>query len=71
VRKTARHERACSGTTDCSLIANLERDFAAQDIGDLNAIVVKVQRRIGIGWRDFLKHHHARGSLSGKHFESG
>ena len=39
MRKTARHERACSGATDCNLIANLERDFAAQDIGYLVAVV--------------------------------
>jgi hypothetical protein len=32
-------ERACSSTADCDLIANHEGDFAAQDVGDLIAVM--------------------------------
>jgi hypothetical protein len=64
VRYTSRHERACSGTADCDLIANHESDFAAKDVSDLIAAMMDVQVGNGVGRRNFLEHHHALGDVT-------
>jgi hypothetical protein len=69
VHESSRHERASPGAADRNLVADFESDFAAQNIGDLVTVAMDVQRRIGTGWRDLLKHHDASGGLSAKHLE--
>ena len=53
------------------LIADLEGDFSAQDIGYLVAIAVKVVIRYRARRRSFLEHHHAICGLAALQLERG
>src|SRR3954452_9514626 len=59
VRDIAGHEGAGSGAANRDLVADLECDLAAQDVGHLIAVVMEVHRRHGAGRCCFLEHHHA------------
>jgi hypothetical protein len=49
MRDAARHEGTCAGPTDRDIVADLERDLAAQDIGHLVAVVMQVERALRPG----------------------
>src|SRR6267378_8362348 len=59
MRHATWHEGAGTGAADRDLIADLEGDFAAQDIGHLVAVVVQVERAPCPGWNGLLEHHDA------------
>jgi hypothetical protein len=52
---TAGHEGAGARPADRDFVADLEDDFAAQHVGHLVAVAVKVECRIGAGRRGFLE----------------
>ena len=55
MRDAAWYEGACAGPAYSDLIADLEGDFSAQDIGYLVAIAVKVVIRYRARRRSFLE----------------
>ena len=69
VRDTAWYEGACAGPAYGDLIADLEGDFSAQDIGHLIAIAMKVEIRCRARRSYFLEHHHALCGLAGLQLE--
>src|SRR5262249_19019977 len=46
MRNAARHEGAGAGATDRDLVADLERDLAAQDVRHLVAVVMQMERAL-------------------------
>jgi hypothetical protein len=67
VRQTARHKSAGACTADSDLVANLEREFAIQNVCCLVALVVKMEWGHSARRRCFLEHHHAFASLATLH----
>jgi hypothetical protein len=71
MRDAAGHEGAGARPADRDLLADLEGDFAAQDVGHLIAVAVKVECRIGAGRRGFLEQHDAVAGLAAQQLERG
>src|SRR5207245_6982623 len=69
MRHAARHEGAGARAAERDLVADLERDLAAQDIGHLVAVVMEVERALGPGRNGFLEHHDAAAGLAAPQFE--
>ena len=71
MRDATGHEGAGSRPADGELIADLERDLAAQDVGHLIAVVMEVHRGHGADRRRFLEHHHALLGIAVLQLEDG
>src|SRR5204863_8015141 len=71
MRYAARHEGAGAGAADRHRVADLERDLAGEDVGDLVAVVVDVIAGRGAGGRRLLEHHDAVAGLAALQFERG
>jgi hypothetical protein len=64
MRNIAPHEGAGAWPADRDCIADLEGDLAAQDVGDLVAVVMEMHRGNGADRRHLLEYHHALVSLA-------
>src|SRR5713101_3450782 len=69
MRHAAWHESAGAGAADRGLVADLERDLAAQDIGHLVAAVMQMERALGPGGNGFLEQHDAVAGCSAQQLE--
>ena len=67
----ARNEGAGARPADRYLVANLEGYLAAQHVGHLVAIAVKMKSRIGAGRRGFLEQHDAVASIAAQQLKRG
>src|SRR5271168_2642624 len=59
MRNITRHEGAGTGPADRDCVTDLEGNLAAQDVGDLVAVVMEMHRGHGADRRHLLEHHHA------------
>src|SRR6266851_4099210 len=53
------------------LVVDLEGDLTAQHVGDLVALVVKMEHRLRAGWRGFLERYHALAGFAAQQLERG
>src|SRR5712692_3065200 len=68
---TARQEGAGAWPADRDLVVDLEGDLTAQHVGDLVALVVKMEHRLRAGWRGFLERYHALAGFAAQQLERG
>ena len=54
MRHATRHEGASAGPTNHDLVAYLKGDLTAEHPGDLIAVAVQVECRLGAGWCGLL-----------------
>src|SRR6202040_3727048 len=71
MRYAARQEGTGARPADRYLVANLEGYFAAQHVGHLVAIAVKMKCRLGAGRRGFLEQHDAVASIAAQQLKRG
>src|SRR5881296_907419 len=69
MRDAARHEGAGAGAADRDLVADLEGDLAAQDIGHLVAVMMQMERALCPGGNGFLEQHDAAPGRSAEQLE--
>src|SRR5262249_36597965 len=69
MRNAARHESTGARAADADPITDFDRDFPGQDVSDLVAVVMQVERRFGTGRGGLLKHHHALAGLAVQELE--
>ena len=65
----ARHEGAGAGTTGGDLVANLECDLAAQDVGHLLAVMMQVEPALRPCGNGLLEQHDAASGRSAQELE--
>src|SRR6266851_1454827 len=68
---TARQEGAGAWPADRDLVVDLEGDLTAQHVGDLVALVVKMEHRLRAGRRGFLERYHALAGFAAQQLERG
>src|SRR5260370_25642018 len=71
MRYAARQEGTGARPADRYLVVNLEVYAAAQHVGHLVAIAVKMKCRIGAGRRGFLEQHDAVAGVAAQQLERG